>query len=166
MRTGLRGTGSHHIALNDVWVPDSHVIDLFTGHPNVGGPLFQGAPGVFVSTHSAFALGLAEGAVQDLADLTDTGRRPVYGRIALKDSPTVQYELGCAEVLLRAARALMHEQCDIDWQDTLAGRIQDLDRTTRRHQSATWITEVCGQAIATCYRLGGAGSVYETSPLQ
>jgi alkylation response protein AidB-like acyl-CoA dehydrogenase len=163
---GLKGTGSHHIALTDVWVPESHVIDLFSGQPNVGGTLFQGAPAFFVSTHSAFALGLAEGAVQDLVDLTDTGRRPVYGRIALKDAPTVQYELGRAEVLLRAARALMQEQCDTDWQDSLAGRIQDLDRTTRRHQSATWITEVCGQAIATCYRLGGASSVYETSPLQ
>jgi indole-3-acetate monooxygenase len=163
---GLKGTGSHHIALDDVWVPDSNVVDLFTGHPNVGGPLFQGAPGFFVTTHAAFALGLAEGAVQDLVDLTDSGRRPVYGRIALKDSPTVQYELGRAEAPLRAARAFMQEQCDIDWQDSLAGRIQDLDRTTRRHQSATWITEVCAQAVETCYRLGGASSVYETSPLQ
>jgi len=163
---GLRGTGSHHIALNDVWVPESNVIDLFTGHPSVGGPLFQGAPAFFVTTHCAFALGLAEGAIQDLVDLTDTGKCPVYGRIALKDAPTVQFELGRAEVVLRAARALMQEQCDIDWQDCLAGRIQDLDRTTRRHQSATWINEVCGQAIETCYRLGGASSVYETSPLQ
>jgi alkylation response protein AidB-like acyl-CoA dehydrogenase len=163
---GLRGTGSHHIALNDVWVPESNVIDLFAGHANVGGPLFQGAPAFFVSTHSAFALGLAEGAVQDLVDLTDTGKRPVYGRTALKDSPMVQYELGRAEVLLRAARALTQEQCDIDWHDCVTGRIQDLDRTTRRHQSATWINEVCGQAIETCYRLGGASSVYETSPLQ
>jgi alkylation response protein AidB-like acyl-CoA dehydrogenase len=163
---GLRGTGSHHIALNDVWVPESNLIDLFAGHPTVAGPLFRGVPGFFVSTHSPFALGLAEGAVQDLVDLTDTGKRPVYGRVALKDSPLVQYELGRAEVLLRAARALMQEQCDVDWQDCLAGRIPDLDRTTRRHQSAAWIHEACSQAIETCYRLGGASSVYETSPLQ
>ncbi|HWM66414.1 MAG TPA: acyl-CoA dehydrogenase family protein [Steroidobacteraceae bacterium] len=78
---GLRGTGSHHIALNDVWVPESNVIDLFNGHPSVGGPLFQGAPAFFVTTHCAFALGLAEGAIQDLVDLTDTGKRPVYSRI-------------------------------------------------------------------------------------
>jgi alkylation response protein AidB-like acyl-CoA dehydrogenase len=163
---GLRGTGSHHIALNDVWVPESNVIDMFTGHPNVGGPLFQGAPGFFVTTHGAFALGLAEGAVQDLVDLADTGKRPVYGRVALKDAPSVQFELGRAEVMLRAARALMQEQSEIDWQDCLAGRIQDLDRTTRRHQCATWINEACSHVIETCYRLGGASSVYETSPLQ
>jgi alkylation response protein AidB-like acyl-CoA dehydrogenase len=163
---GLRGTASHHIALNDVWVPESNVIDLFTGHPTVGGPLFQGAPGFFVTTHSAFALGLAEGAVQDLVDLTDTGRRPVYGSTALKDSPAVQYDLGRADARLRAARALMQEQCDIDWQDSLAGRINDLDRTTRRYQTAAWITEVCAQVVETSYRLGGGSSVYDTSPLQ
>jgi indole-3-acetate monooxygenase len=164
--SGLRGTGSHHIALSDVWVPDSNVIDLFTGHPNVPGPLFEGAPFFFVSVHSAFAVGLAEGAIQDLVDLTETGTRPMYGRIALKDAPTVQFELGRAEAGLRAARALMEEQCDIDWQDCLAGRIDELDRTTRRHQAATWINEVCAEVIATCYRLGGAGAVFDSSPLQ
>lgn len=163
---GLRGTGSHHIALTDMWVPDSNVIDLFTGHPNMSGPLFAGAPFFFVTLHSAFAVGLAEGAVQDLVDLTETGKRPMYGRIALEDAPTVQFELGRAEAGLRAARTLMQEQCDVDWQDCIAGCVEDLDRTTRRHQSATWINEVCGEVIATCYRLGGAGAVYDTSPLQ
>jgi alkylation response protein AidB-like acyl-CoA dehydrogenase len=163
---GLRGTGSHHIGLHDVWVPESNVIDMFATHPNVGGALFQGAPGFFVTTHGAFALGLAEGAIQDLVDLTDTGKRPVYGRVALKDAPSVQFELGRAEVALRAARALMQEQCENPPQDCLAGRTQDLDRTTRRHQCATWVNEVCSQVIATCYRLGGASAVYETSPLQ
>jgi indole-3-acetate monooxygenase len=164
---GLKGTGSHHIALNDVWVPESNVVNLISGHPTVGGPLFQGAPGVFVTTHTAFALGLAEGAVQDLIDdLTETGRRPVYGRIALKDAPTVQYELGRADVQLRAARALMQEQCEVDWQDALAGRIHDFDRTTRRFQTATWITETCARVVEICYRLGGSSSVYASSPLQ
>lgn len=163
---GLRGTGSHHIALTDLWVPESNVIDLFTGRPNVSGPLFAGAPFFFASLHSAFAVGLGEGAVQDLVDLTETGKRPVFGRIALKDAPTVQFELGRAEAGLRAARALMQDQVAVDWQDCVAGRIEDLGKTTLRHQSATWITEVCSETIATCYRLGGASAVYDTSPLQ
>jgi indole-3-acetate monooxygenase len=40
---GLRGTGSHHIALDDLWVPESNVIDLFAGGPNVEGHSFAGA---------------------------------------------------------------------------------------------------------------------------
>jgi indole-3-acetate monooxygenase len=163
---GLKGTGSHHVALNDVWVPESNVINLFTSHPTLAGPLFQAAPGFFVTTHSAFALGLGEGAIQDLVDVADTGRRPVFGHTAIKDAPTVQYELGRADVQLRAARALMHEQCEIDWQDALAGRTHDFDRTTRRFQVGTWITETCARVVETCYRLGGGSAVYDTSPLQ
>jgi alkylation response protein AidB-like acyl-CoA dehydrogenase len=163
---GLRGTGSNHISLSDVWVPESNIIDFFSGHPNIGGASFQAVPGIMATTHAAFAVGLAEGAVQDLVDFTDTGRRPVYGRIALEDSPPVQYELGRAEVQLRAARALMQEQCDTDWQDALAGRVHDFHRTTRRHQAAVWVTDTCAHVIEVCYRLGGGSSVYESSPLQ
>ena len=163
---GLRGTGSHHIALSDVWVPESNVIDLFGGHPTLAGPLFAGAPFFFVTLHAAFAVGLAEGAVQDLVDLTETGKRPIFGKVALEDAPTVQYELGRATADVRAARALLQEQCEVDWQDCLCGRIEDLGKTTLRHQSATWVNEACSEAIATCYRLGGASAVYESSPLQ
>jgi alkylation response protein AidB-like acyl-CoA dehydrogenase len=60
----------------------------------------------------------------------------------------------------------MEHQNDTDWQDTLARRSKELDRITRRHQTAVWISETCVQVVETCYRLGGGSVVYDSSPLQ
>jgi indole-3-acetate monooxygenase len=163
---GLKGTGSHHIALKDVRVPESQVVDPFKGVPSLPGPLFTAGPGIVVTSHAAFAVGLAEGAVQDLINLTATGHRPALGRIELRNSPTFQYELGRVDAHLRAARSLMWEQCDKDWQDALAGRAAELDRVTRRHQAVAWVTETCAHVIGVCFRLGGGIAVFDSSPLQ
>jgi len=128
--------------------------------------LFTAGPGIVVTSHAAFAVGLAEGAVQDLINLTATGHRPALGRIELRNSPTFQYELGRVDAHLRAARSLMWEQCDKDWQDALAGRAAELDRVTRRHQAAAWVTETCAHVIGVCFRLGGGIAVFDSSPLQ
>src|ERR1700736_3349569 len=99
-------------------------VDPFEGAPTLPGPLFTAGPGIVVTSHAAFAVGLAEGAVQDLINLTATGHRPALGHIDLRNSPTFQYELGRVDAHLRAARSLMWEQCDKDWQDAFAGRAE------------------------------------------
>jgi len=58
VRARAAGYGSHHIALNDVWVPE-RMSSTCSTVTECGGPLFQGAPAFFVTTHCAFALGLA-----------------------------------------------------------------------------------------------------------
>ena len=42
---GLKGTGSHHIALKDVRVPEIQVVDPFKSAPTLPGPLFTAGPG-------------------------------------------------------------------------------------------------------------------------
>jgi hypothetical protein len=41
---GLKGTGSHHIALKDVRVPEFQVVDPFKGVSSLPGPLFTAGP--------------------------------------------------------------------------------------------------------------------------
>jgi len=77
---GLKGTGSHHIALKDVRVPEFQVVDPFKGVSRpAGNPCSQLAPAICGDVPTpAFAVGLAEGAVQDLINLT--ARRSIVRR--------------------------------------------------------------------------------------
>jgi len=163
---GLKGTGSHHISLKDVFVPEANLIDLFSAQSNHSGGMLRGGIATFVTTHGPFATGLAEGAIEDFVALANTGKRPVFGQTAIKDSRIVQLDLGRAEADLRAAKALLNEQCEADWQDAVAGRTGDLALTTTRVQSIVWVTEACARVVDACYRLAGGSAVYDSSPLQ
>jgi indole-3-acetate monooxygenase len=163
---GFKGTGSHHISLKDVFVPDSNAIDMLVTHSNVPGVLFEGGAALFVTTHGGFAVGLAEGAIRDLIALANAGKRLLFGRSPVRDSPLFHRDLGRAQADVRAARALLNEQCEQDREDTIAGKASDPAIVTRRIQSIVWVTEACARAVETCYRLGAGSSVYESSPLQ
>ncbi|MEJ0039260.1 MAG: acyl-CoA dehydrogenase family protein [Gammaproteobacteria bacterium] len=166
LAAGLKGTGSHHIVARDRTVPRARVIDPFARHAPGPAALFQAGASIFPTTHAPFAVGLAKGAIDDLLALAHSGKRAMYARTPVKDTPIFQYELGRADAQVRAAAALMHEQCEQDWQDCLAGQAHDPEKVAQRFQAATWITETCAHAVNLCYQLGGGTAVMESSPLQ
>ncbi len=163
---GLKGTGSHHICLSRTDVPASHVIDLHRPGAQPATPLARSGVSLLPTAHAAFAVGLAEGALADVIGLARSGTRQVFAATTLRNSEIFQYELGRALMDVRAARALMIEQCEIDWQDVAERRTHEVDRRHHRFATATWVTETCARAIQMCHRLGGARAVYESSPLQ
>ncbi|NVH78384.1 hypothetical protein FSB08_40030 [Paraburkholderia sp. JPY432] len=55
----------------------------------------------------AVCLGIAEGALSDVADLAQSGRKQLRAPVPMRDSERVQGELGRIEADVRAARAAM-----------------------------------------------------------
>ena len=99
---GLKGTGSHTTALEDVFVPEAQTMEL--GGPTcLPGGLYAGLGPWIPLMHGAFAVGMAWGMIEDLAAAAQTGRRQLFARAAMQDSPIYQYELGA---LLVASPAL------------------------------------------------------------
>src|SRR5438445_750747 len=90
---GLKGTGSHHIALREALVPEAHVFDLDAA-PRLSGPLYQALRQWLPLLHGAFSVGLAEGAVDDLLALAHTGRQQLYWAVPMRESDTFQFGLG------------------------------------------------------------------------
>ncbi|MEA2954971.1 MAG: hypothetical protein QOJ58_468 [Alphaproteobacteria bacterium] len=72
---GLKGTGSHHIALSDTLVPTASFFDLATGAPCLPGPLYRAVPQFLPLLHATIDVGVAEGALDDLIALAATGRQ-------------------------------------------------------------------------------------------
>jgi alkylation response protein AidB-like acyl-CoA dehydrogenase len=72
---GLKGTGSHHIGLTDVAVSEANFFDFPNGVSCLPGPLYQALPHLLPLIHSAFAVGMAEGALDEIVALANTGRQ-------------------------------------------------------------------------------------------
>ena len=163
---GLKGTGSHHIALTDAVVPAANLFDFFGGIPCLPGPLYQGVRQFLPLLHAAVSVGMAEGAVDELVELANTGRQQLRAAVPMRDSEVFQAELGRVEADLRAARALLQVQAASHWRHALAGTLRDEGLVSQGTQTATWVATTCVRIADACFALGGGSALYETSPLQ
>jgi alkylation response protein AidB-like acyl-CoA dehydrogenase len=162
---GLKGTGSHHVSLSETVVPAGYLFDLMGGSSCLPGPLYQAAMQLIPLFHCAFAVGVAEGALDALFALARTGRQQLWVVTPLRDSETFQGAIGRVVADLDAARALSQAQIASHWRHALAGTLTDRTFFTRATQSAIWITSACLRIVDTCFRLGGGSALYENSPL-
>jgi alkylation response protein AidB-like acyl-CoA dehydrogenase len=164
---GLKGTGSHHVTLKNVVVPDTMSYDLLAARPSIDGPLYALGPiGILLYHLGAVAVGIAEGAIRDLVDMTNGGRRQLFARLAMRDSEVFQHELGLADADLHAARAYLNAEADNGWRNARAREPADPLRSARGPQAMAWIVATCAKVVDRCYTLGGGAALYESSPLQ
>jgi alkylation response protein AidB-like acyl-CoA dehydrogenase len=163
---GLKGTGSHHIVIEERVAPEANFFDLMAGQSCLPGPLYQAVRHFVPVLHIAAAIGIAEGAMAELVELANTGRQQQRATTPMRDSELFQHELGHIEAELRAARAYADAQTESHWHHALAGTLKDVALLMQGTQAATWITEACLHVVDECFRLAGGSALYETSPLQ
>jgi alkylation response protein AidB-like acyl-CoA dehydrogenase len=164
---GLRGTGSHDVVIDSVHCPAEQSFDLFTGTPCVPGPGFVAPLSQFVLHLGAVAVGIAQGALDDMVALLDTGRQRLYARQSLADSPAFRERLGRADLTVRAARALLRSLADDLLRAAGAGDQGAVDALRPRiSASLPWVTEAATDAVDACYRAAGGGAARDSSPLQ
>ena len=163
---GLKGTGSHHVTLRDTMVPAANFFDFPNGVPCVSGPLYQAVPQLLPLVLGALVAGVAQGALDELVELANMGRKQLRAAVPMRELETFQYELGRVEAELRAARGFLQVQAASHWGHALAGTLKDEALLTQSTQAAIWITTTCVRVADACFRLGGGSALYETSPLQ
>lgn len=96
----LRGSGSHDVRFEDVWVPGDHLAPPGPGHP--------ASSAWFWTAVAATYLGVGDAALQ--AVVTYARKRvPTALGAAIATLPRVQENVGRMAAELRAARALLHE---------------------------------------------------------
>lgn len=163
---GLRGTGSHDIEVADAFCPTEESFDLFTGVPCVPGPGFVAPLVHFVLHLGAVAVGIAQGALDDMVALLEGGRQRLYARQSLADSPAFRLQLGRADLDVRAARALLRDLADELWAACAADPAAIPALHPRISAALPWVTERAAAAVDTCYRAAGGGAARDSSPLQ
>jgi alkylation response protein AidB-like acyl-CoA dehydrogenase len=164
--SGLRGTGSHHIALDGCFVPEEFTHPWPPTESCVNGPLFGGVGALVPLVHASVALGLAIGARQDLLDMAASGRRQLRATSTMADSPIFHYEFAQADADLAAARAYLETRAAEVWRLALSGALSNRQHWLESQQACVWITTACERAIDKFYALGGGAAIYDSSPLQ
>jgi alkylation response protein AidB-like acyl-CoA dehydrogenase len=140
---------------------------LFGGTPSIAGAGFalsvSDQLGFFLG---AVAVGIADGAVEEVCALATAGKRPAFSPHRLAGSPVFQDRLGEARMDLLAARALLTEQAGLAWADAAAGREPAAPDRAARRATGSRVTALAKDAVDTAYGLAGGSAVYERSPLQ
>jgi indole-3-acetate monooxygenase len=163
---GLKGTGSHHVALTDVFVPDSNFFEFPFGASFAPDPIFGKFPEIVLLAHGAVAVGIAEGAIMDLVELARTGVKQLFMTTPLVETERFKEGLARLDAELMAARALLEAQVIRVWQNPERATARDLARLAEQRQAAIWITSACVRVVEGCFELAGSRAVYESSSLQ
>ena len=164
--SGLRGTGSHDIAVTDLFVPASRCVALTTQVPRRRGPLYAFPVfGLLALGIAGVALGIARHAIDALVELAGA-KMPTGSRRRLAERSAVQAQVATAEATLRAARALVFDAIGDTWEAAVTtGEISLGDRAALR-LAATHATASAAQCVDAMYTAGGGTAIYTTSPLQ
>ncbi|MGH7334493.1 MAG: acyl-CoA dehydrogenase family protein [Candidatus Rokuibacteriota bacterium] len=163
---GMRGTGTHHFAVRDVFVPGERSVRSVSTPEAELGPLYQ-IPRtlVFASGDASVALGMARTCLATFFELAGA-KTPRAMPGLLRDLPMVQADVGHAEAHIRAGRALLTETVREVWADVSATNTISLDQRAALRIATTHAIRLAVQVVDTVYNAAGATAVYEDNPLQ
>jgi alkylation response protein AidB-like acyl-CoA dehydrogenase len=163
---GLRGTGSHDIAVSELFVPEGRSVSLLTDRPCQPGPLYAFPVfGLLALGIAGVALGVARRAIDELVQLA-AAKTPTGSRKRLGERAMIQLHVAEAEALLRSARAFLFDAIGDAWRAARgAGTISVAQRSLLR-LAATHAATSAAKVVDLMYNAGGGTSVYATSPLQ
>jgi alkylation response protein AidB-like acyl-CoA dehydrogenase len=162
----MRGTGTHHFAVSDVFVPEARTV-LVASPPFVEpGPLYQFPRTLlFGSGDAAVALSVARAGLDAFIELAST-KSPRQMAGLLRDQVLAQADVGRAESELRAGAALLHETVREVWAAVSARGTITLDERVAMRMAITHPIRLAVQVIDTLYNAAGATAIYESHPLQ
>ena len=118
--SGMRGSGSHDVHLDNVWVPDNQIVAPL-GQVASDSPLVRFPLGARLAYNKvAISFGLARAALDHFVELAE-GKIPRFTSRSLRERPTAQIAIAESEVRLRASRALVFELVEAMWDRVVAG---------------------------------------------
>jgi alkylation response protein AidB-like acyl-CoA dehydrogenase len=162
---GMRGTGTHHFAVDDVFVPAGRTVLSATAPAIDPGPLYKIPRTLaFASGDAAVALGMARSCLEAFVELA-SAKTPRAMQALLRDQSMVQVSVGQAEAALRSGRAFLMESVREIWAEATAGAVT-LERRAVLRLATTHGIRLAAQVIDAVYSAAGATAAYEGSLIQ
>jgi alkylation response protein AidB-like acyl-CoA dehydrogenase len=164
--SGLRGTGSHDIVVEDLFVPEERTFSALDRRARVTGPMnrihgFDLAGCGFCCV----GLGVARAAIDAFVELA-TVKIPRSSSDLLRERSMVQAQVGEAEALLRSGRAFLFEVIGQMWETVLAGQpIAERQRCELR-LAMTHAAQSAARATHLVCVAAGTTSIFARSPLE
>jgi alkylation response protein AidB-like acyl-CoA dehydrogenase len=163
---GMRGTGTHHFAVHDVFVPEERSVRSVTAPLVEPGPLYR-LPRtlVFASGDAAVALGTARSCLAAFTELATT-KTPRAMDALLRDQAMVQHDVGRAEARLRSGRAFLLEAVREIWNAVVTAGEVTLDQRANLRLATTHGIRLAVEVVDLVYNMAGATAAYESSLIQ
>jgi 3-hydroxy-9,10-secoandrosta-1,3,5(10)-triene-9,17-dione monooxygenase len=171
--TGLRGTGSNDVEVEDAFVAQAMTVGV---HEVAGGP----TPGSTVNPNALYrlpvfslfpyvlsgvALGNAQACLDDYVDLA-RHRVSTYNRAKLGDFQTTQIKIAEASSKIDAARLIMRSACVEALDEARRGHIPDMARKTKLRRDGAFSVNLCTEAVSLLFAASGARGLYMSGALQ
>ena len=160
--TGLRGSGSHDFAAEDVFVPAEQTFNVRTSPIQREGPLYA-FPWMFIVNGAGVPLGTARAAIDALVELASS--KQTMAGTGLRDEAWVRTAVARAEVLLGGARGYVFDALGDFWETLVRGNTPSLQQRARFRLSLAGAAQLCVEAVDLMYQAAGGSSVYATNPL-
>ena len=163
---GMRGTGTHHFAVNDVFVPAERSVLSATAPLVETGPLYKIPRTLcFASGDAAVALAVGRSALEAFFELAGAKTARANTGV-LREQPMVQADIGHAEANLRSGRAFLTEAVRDIWAGASGADGVTLDQRAALRIAATHAIRLAVQVVDTVYNAAGATATYESHLIQ
>src|SRR6202162_3399188 len=171
--TGLRGTGSNDVEVNDAFVaePMTLAVSNLDGGPTPGSvvnpnalyalPVFSLFPYVL----SGVALGNAQACLDDYVDIA-RHRASTYNRAMISALQSTQIKIAEASAKVDAARLIMRSSCIEAVADARRGYVPDTAVKTRLRRDGAFSVNLCTEAVSLLFAASGARGLSTAGALQ
>ncbi len=162
--SGLRGSGSGEMTVENLLVPTARSVSLITDKPRVAAPLYTFPVfGLLALGIAAVASGNASAALREFAAEASSKRLP-GGRL-LAERGTVQATFAEASSRLRAARASLRAEVDAAWTEAQSAPAISLAQRAHLRLAATHMVRTAAEVVRTVQDLAGGGGVFLANSL-
>ncbi len=171
--TGLRGTGSNDVEVNDAFVaePMTLAVSDLAGGPTPGSavnpnalyelPVFSLFPYVL----SGVALGNAQACLDDYVEVA-RHRASTYNRAKLADLQSTQIKIAEASAKIDAARLVMRSTCIGAMAEARHGHVPGTAAKTRLRRDGAYSVNLCTEAVSLLFSASGARGLFTIGALQ
>jgi len=161
---GLKGTGSHDIVVEDVFVSLDWTF-VRGGRSSLDTPLFR-YPSLALAAQvlAVVGLGVARAALDEITALA-SGRSSITGAPVLADRAYVQIEIAKSEAALRSARAFFFEATDDAYERLAAGDDLDRERTMLLRLASSHAARTGAEVARAAYTMSGTTGIFTDHPI-
>ena len=164
--SGLRGSGSADVEVNDLFVPDAYTTTVSLQRLRESGPLFRlPAPVRLAYNKVGVATGIARGALDEFIALASE-RVPRLMTKPLRERQLAQEAIADAETRLRSARAFVFEAVDEVWRTVLAGGSPTQKQRALAILACAQAVAASARAVEIVHRAAGSSANFLASPLE
>jgi alkylation response protein AidB-like acyl-CoA dehydrogenase len=166
---GMRGTGSHDVLLQNVFVPRSRTWPMqpdFEPNEQCRGSLYRfpgmGAIGVVIAP---IMLGIAQVAIPVLVELGQR-KTPFVSAVPLRDRAAPQSRLGRALAAYHSGRVYFYDTIVDAWEKTKSNHTFTAEERSEIHLAGIHACQSSVRAVELVFEACGTTGVYTRSPLE